>query len=227
MRNLYLLFACFVLGSSFSCEPEIESNSRGQAKGRLVDQNAIGVAGILVRAETPYTRLGFQNTDAEGNFEFTYLIPGWEIPEVQLNPRDENPDYNSSFASISYVDNSSMFTTTNSDYGDVMLPELATFELTLKANANTQDTLNFRVTYADRFCERYRFPPEDDVEIEELCFVDTEFFGQHLPDDLNKTFDFATIQGRPVYIDFRINSGAEQNLVLNLNNSILSYEITH
>ncbi|WP_442847108.1 carboxypeptidase-like regulatory domain-containing protein [Leeuwenhoekiella sp. H156] len=227
MRIFYFLVVCFVFGSSFSCEEPILDNSRSRVRGQLVDESGSPIPGIYVEVSAQSTRLDFSYTDDAGFFEFTSLNSSYDDVALHINEPFTKGSYNEAFTSISYFNNNFLEAENTVNYGVVELPRLATFELVTKPETGTENTVNFRLTYTDVFCERNRVDFEEEVSNSRNCFENLEQFDRKTPDDFTDSFSVSTPLNSLVFLDYRINNSEEIRVEIPVTNLMTSYELSY
>ena len=218
---IYLFGIAFALSFCLHGCYKIENNRRVAVMGSLVDDSGNPVSGILVQSSGDHTLLGSATSDEFGMFSFASLESNADDFSIAINPE---PARDTLYPPITYI-NSYIFkapsivpkrgkrTQNSYDLGKIHLRRQAYLDLNIKKTSTANDTLHWRVTIPDSYCENYFSKGVIDTT-RTRCFATLTQTGTIKPGDEDQNPGFGTIKNAEAIFDYTINSCAPQTITI-------------
>ena len=218
MRRRYVLL-CFsaILLILQSCDDPLDNNRRIIVHGKVVDENGTPIKNMDIKVSSREIDLGSGISTGDGSFEFASLETRLDDFVITINPENEDDSAYSSVRFESVVKNSLRQEINTYAMGEIRLRRAATLNLNVTSASAQSDTLHWRVRYPQAFCG-YTFNKTPSNAEEMLCYPENVFQYRQTPARPNDQIEIRSLLGENAVFNYSINSGAEEEIIIPLNN---------
>lgn len=217
LRNLPLFSALFLLLFLISCQ-KIEDNKRFQIKGKISDGLENPVSDISITSNTSAYKLGEDISDFNGNFDFASVVPETRPFKFQFNDR-YGSTYNEEWSSATYHFE-------NKDLDGFF--ELDTIQLNKKVDFHFETE---RLSSNEPISIRVKTVKQDleyAINFSNPGFDRFQYYNRNLDtNDPDIKVSIETVENSEVKIEYRIGNGSNQEVIIPLNQSEVTYVLSY
>ena len=213
----YFVFSNLLL---FSCDPDIEYNTRILVKGKVVNSEQEPISNIDVSLFAYGNILGEDISDKNGNFSFVSFKSNIGY-EIALNPSS------SKFSSVSIVP-------VNNDnpyddlyrLGEIELKPVSLLNFEINKTSTEEHQLTWRLRYSSSHCT-YEYDFVSLVPGTQECHETNTFSYKQNINQPNFSKQFKTLQNTNVKFIYQLDNQPEVSLEILMKNQTFDYEFTY
>ncbi|TKS56655.1 hypothetical protein [Mesohalobacter halotolerans] len=233
MKTYFNFFCLLCLLFCLSCE-DIANNRRLIFTGNLIDENnqpiqnarLVSTLNADLSFASAQNKIGQGQTNANGFFEFTSLVPLSSNAGLQILP-EESDAVTDEFADVALAFNNGVFDNVNQiELNDFEIPRKAILELNILKTSTEPVFLEWTIERKTAQC----FISISDLnQLENIEFCDTFFSisGQNSPENPEESRTIESLRNSTVFFIYSINNAPNQVIEIPLNNPSNVFEFTY
>ncbi|MAZ26797.1 MAG: hypothetical protein CL868_06930 [Cytophagaceae bacterium] len=219
-QHCFLLLLIVVPFFYYSCDDALENNRRIEFKGRLVDSQNLPIPDIEVESAGD-AKLGFDVTDANGEFNFVSLDIRYGKLKLLVNTHDDQESKYGSYTFINTKNSEQRNDYYIYDVGEIEVAEVAHLDLEIKNISATTDTLRWFLTYPPVDCEISSDANFNDISsLINTCSLNTQYSlsGRETTVDAVDERSVKTAKNKTAIFSYSFNSdGTTEEITIPLN----------